>query len=440
MEVPSVRSWVLMPGGGFRLHLRCPIGVTPSDFEHNAEALAGALGGSSIQVKRNPRHAGDVYLTLVGEDDPLYGEAKPPTELLAQAGGHSPMDGVPIGYNSVGETVRLNLYQNSFLIGGSPGSGKSVLMQQVAAFCALAEHCELWCIDPKLVELQTFWADSAHRMATDVESATALLDDLIEVMNARYAKLQSQRLQKVFDEGEGRLPTADVPLIVLIVDEVAELTASLDKKKGAEFAERLRLLVSKSRASGCVICLCTQKPDISVIPSSIRDLCSITICLRTGTEAQAITVMGAAAVKEGGAKAQLIGTDTPGLAYLAGDEGGTVTRFRSFYIDREGMETLTERATAYRLEPATSSKANPPALDELTTQPADLPEFAPASILPPKAEDPATFAPRDWLADTTPPQVVFGCDEHRGLEGAHALQTAEGCPSCMLLPRGEDGD
>jgi S-DNA-T family DNA segregation ATPase FtsK/SpoIIIE len=427
MEVPSVRSWVVMPGGGFRLHLRCPIGVTPSDFEHNAEALAGALGGSSIQVKRNQRHAGDVCLTLVGANDPLYGAAKPPAELLALPGGHSPMDGVPIGYNSVEETVRVKLYQASILLGGSPGAGKSILMQQIAAFCALSANCEMWCIDPKLVELQTFWADSAHRMATDIESATELLDELIEVMNARYAKLQSQRLQKVFDEGEGRLPTADMPLIVLIIDEVAELTASLDKKKGAEFSARLRLLVAKGRAAGVTPILCTQKPDSSVIDSGTRDLCSITICLRTGTEAQAITVMGAAAVKEGGAKAQLIGTDTPGLAYLAGDEGGEVTRFRSFYINSEGMETLSARATVYRLGPATSSKAKSVHPHELTAAAVDLVAFEPDSSLPPKAEDPA------------PPSVVFGCDEHRGKSGADALQLAHACPACMLLPGGDDG-
>jgi DNA segregation ATPase FtsK/SpoIIIE-like protein len=268
-------------------------------------------------------------------------------------------------------------------------------------------------------------------MATDVESASALLDELIEVMNARYAKLQSQRLQKVFDEREGRMPTADMPLIVLIVDEVAELTASLDKKKGAEFAERLRLLVAKSRASGIVICLCSQKPDTSVIPSSIRDLCSITICLRTGTEAQAITVMGSAAVKEGGATAHLIGTDTAGLGYLAGDEGGTVTRFRSFYIDRAGMETLSARATAYHLGAlppgAKGSEANPPHPHELTAAAVDLVAFEPDSSLPPKAEDPA------------PPSVVFGCDEHRGKSGADALQLAHACPACMLLPGGDDG-
>jgi hypothetical protein len=36
--------------------------------------------------------------------------------------------------------------------------------------------------------------------------------------------------------------------------------------------------------------------------------------------------------------------------------------------------------------------------------------------------------------------VVFGCAEHVGKSGTEAMTAALGCPSCMLLPRGEDGD
>jgi S-DNA-T family DNA segregation ATPase FtsK/SpoIIIE len=440
IEAPSVKSWELMPGGGFRLHLRCPIGVTPSDFEANEEALAGALGGSSIEVKRNTKHAGDVYLTLVGQDDPLFGEARSPVELLGLPGGHSPLDGVPIGYNSSGETVRVSLYQKSLLVGGSPGSGKSVLMQQLVAFAALADSCELWCIDPKLVELRTFWRGSAHRMATDVESATALLDELIEVMNARYEALDVQRKQKVFEPAEGRYPTDEMPLIVLVVDEVAELTASLDKKEGTAFAERLRLIVAKGRAAGITPVLCTQKPDSSVIPTSIRDLCSTRIALRCGTEAQAITILGDSAVKNNGANAHMIGTDTPGLAYLTGEEGAQVTRLRSFFISGEDMETLPARALRHKLTASTPPLSDPLPLPTTAERLAGWAGYDPSQILPPRVESPVPFVPRDYLADKHSPTVVFGCEEHRGKSGIDALEAAHACPNCMELPRGKDGD
>jgi DNA segregation ATPase FtsK/SpoIIIE-like protein len=71
---------------------------------------------------------------VIGRNDPLFGDSLPAKELLALPGRHSPLDGVPIGFNSLGETVRVKLYQKSILIGGSPGSGKSVLMQQIVAW------------------------------------------------------------------------------------------------------------------------------------------------------------------------------------------------------------------------------------------------------------------------------------------------------------------
>jgi S-DNA-T family DNA segregation ATPase FtsK/SpoIIIE len=414
--MPSIIAADVVDGGGVRLQIQCPLGVTPEHFEKHALELAGALKGSACEIQRDNRNAARCVLTLVGRADPLYGAPREPKELKAAEGGHDPTDGVPIGYDSSGRTVRIKLFQRSILIGGSPSAGKSVLMQAIVGWCALARNCELWCVDPKLVELATFWDESAHRMATDVESATVLLDDLIAVMNARYEVLQSEKRQKVTISKE-------TPLIVLVVDELAELTASLDKKKGAEFSERLRLLVSKGRASAIVPILASQKPDTSVIPSSIRDLCSTRIALRCGTQAQAITILGDEAVKERGANAQLIGTDTPGLAYLTGEEGGEAKRFRAFFLDEQDMAEIPARAASYRsgVKPVGS------VVGQVMT-PAVLP-------LPPREGEPAP--PEllyDVLDELSSPRVVFGCDEHRGLEGAQALQEAHQCRACLLLP------
>jgi hypothetical protein len=140
-------------------------------------------------------------------------------------------------------------------------------------------------------------------------------------------------------------------------------------------------------------------------------------------------------VKNNGANAHMIGTDTPGMAYLTGEEGAQVTRFRSFFISGEDMETLPARALRRKPSAATSAIALTP-----DPSPTDLPDqdgYDPGQILPPRVE---TFIPRDWLADTTPSKVVHGCDEHRGKSGIDALEAAHACPDCMELPRGKDGD
>lgn len=130
-------------------------------------------------------------------------------------------------------------------------------------------------------------------------------------------------------------------------------------------SERLRLIVSKGRAAGITPILCTQKPDSSVIPTGIRDLCSTRIALRCGTEAQAITILADAAVRELGATAHRIGTDTPGMAYLTGEEGADATRMRSFFLDDEAMEILPERAKRVAAGfPAFDDDGSSPALVE----------------------------------------------------------------------------
>jgi S-DNA-T family DNA segregation ATPase FtsK/SpoIIIE len=450
--IPSIIAADVVDGGGVRLQIQCPLGVTPEHFEKHALELAGALKGSACEIQRDNRNAARCILTLVGQTDPLYGAPREPKELKAAKGGHDPTDGVPIGYDSSGRTVRIKLFQRSLLIGGSPSSGKSILLQAIVSWCALARDCELWCIDPKLVELATFWDESAHRMATDVESATVLLDDLIAVMNERYKVLQAEKRQKVTIGKE-------TPMIVLVVDELAELTASLDKKKGAEFSERLRLLVSKGRAAGIVPILATQKPSSETCSTGTRDLISTRIALRCGTQAQAITILGDEAVKERGANAQLIGTDTPGLAYLTGEEGGEAKRFRAFFLDEEDMTVIPARAAAYRsgVEPVGSVVGQVMALDEKRQAAAEMTEATVREIealrklrhgfeaaakdepleqpLPPReGEEPARELLYDLLDHLTAPRVVFGCEEHHGLEGAEALQEAHQCRACLLLP------
>jgi S-DNA-T family DNA segregation ATPase FtsK/SpoIIIE len=255
-------------------------------------------------------------------------------------------------------------------------------------------------------------------MATNVESATKLLDELIDEMNARYDVLDLQRKQKVFEPSEGRYPSQDTPLIVLVVDELAELTASLDKKDGAEFASRLRLIVAKGRAAGIVPILCTQKPSSDVVPTFLRDLIATRISLRCGTEAQAITVLGDEAVKVRGAAAHLIGGDTPGMAFMTGEEGGEVIRFRSYFLDGQAMEELPARA-----EQLLGKSAAP---QSEATGPADPPpsEIPPIDQVPEHVGAPA-------------PSVVFGCPEHHGMRGALAVAEALICPSCMLMPGGK---
>jgi S-DNA-T family DNA segregation ATPase FtsK/SpoIIIE len=69
---------------------------------------------------------------------------------------------VHLGTDETGSVVHASLAERNMLIGGEPGSGKSVALQLIAAHAALSANCKLVLIDGKRVELG-LWAACAER-------------------------------------------------------------------------------------------------------------------------------------------------------------------------------------------------------------------------------------------------------------------------------------
>lgn len=129
------------------------------------------------------------------------------------------------------------------------------------------------------------------------------------------------------------------------------------------------------------------------------------LCYRTGTAAQTTTVLGDAAVTEMGAAAHTLPDDTPGLAYLVGEEGGKVTRLRSYWLDDPARALIADRCAEYRRE----------------HQPHLLGEFAMVEPVGSPRPD-GSFATAPMEATKTP----LTCPEHRDGGG-------EDCPLCHSI-------
>jgi S-DNA-T family DNA segregation ATPase FtsK/SpoIIIE len=426
--------------GGFRLTFALPAGVTPTMFEQKAEAIAGAFRGSSAQVHRQ-RRADRVRLTVVGKNDPLFLAPPAPTPFLELEAGRDPSSPLPVGFASSGELVTVELAERSFLIGGSPGSGKSVAVQQIVAGAALSKHTELWLIDPKGgVELLSFWEACATRSETSDRTAVMeMLTELQEVMDARYVRLREQGLRRI-------TPSAETPLIVLVIDELAFFTAATGKLKteAADFSTALLDLVARGRAAGVVPVLVTQKPSAQVVPTAIRDLCSTRFAFRCGNNAQSDTILGDK-MALAGYDASTIATDSQGLGLLLGETGKEAQRFRSFWLQDDHLRDLAKRAEEFRLgarEPRPKT-LGPTLLAEAIEHPqrSDLPtESADAGRALFEPMPPRMVAAADAWTETTghpatewppiPPRVVFGCSKHVGQVGRKAILAAMSCPAC----------
>src|SRR5260370_11777402 len=85
-------------------------------------------------------------------------------------------DPIHLGTDETGKHVYVNLAERNMLIGGEPGSGKSVALQLIVAHAAISADVRLILIDGTRVELG-LWAACADRFVGPS------IDDAIEVMH-----------------------------------------------------------------------------------------------------------------------------------------------------------------------------------------------------------------------------------------------------------------
>lgn len=193
-------------------------------------------------------------------------------------------DGVPFGVTADGRTVSIPVFESHVLVAGLPGSGKSVGLRGAMELAVFALDAELWAVDLKRgVELAP-WASGISRFAATPDETTVLLAALETTMNARLDALRGTGAVKI-------TPSTDTPVIVLVVDEFAELSADQFRV--------LRRILSLGRAAGVSVWAATQRPSGDLIPTSVRALFSVTIGYRLRTPTDSNTVLGSALAGEG---------------------------------------------------------------------------------------------------------------------------------------------
>lgn len=178
-----------------------------------------------------------------------------------------PGDGLtfPVGKGIDGQPVMGDLAKMPhLLVAGTTGSGKSSFINAMLSCLLRADHrrVKLVLIDPKMVEL-TPYRGVPHLLRpviTEVEEATAALDDLVQEMERRYAEMRDAGVRNV-----DALP--DCPKIVVVVDELADLMMAGAKKR---IESNIVRLAQKARAAGIHLVLATQRPSVDVVTGLIK--------------------------------------------------------------------------------------------------------------------------------------------------------------------------
>jgi S-DNA-T family DNA segregation ATPase FtsK/SpoIIIE len=235
--------------------------------------------------------------------------------------------------------VSINLFEHNLLIGGEPGSGKSVALSSIVAAAALDPTVHLVLLDGKEVEL-SLWLDVAGQfVGRSQEDAVRVLENVQAEMDDRYRGLTANRKRKIAkSDGDG--------LILVVIDELALYLRGGDKALRDKFADLLRDLISRGRAAGVIVVAATQKPSHDIVPTFIRDLFAYRLALRCTSPEASDTILGQGWASQG-FSASTIDPDQRGVGYLLA-EGGIPRQMLSANIRDDDLELLIERAVTAR--------------------------------------------------------------------------------------------
>jgi hypothetical protein len=307
--IPGVRAtncWHTPLGWGVAVRLQPP--YTQAALTAQADALATAFGVARVRVIADESRADRAVLAL--DLVTSLGSLAYPADTDVVRMPHSAGLPVRLGRDDDGAEVRLTLHGSSLLVGGNPGSGKSTAVRTLLAGLAQQRHTALVGIDPKRVELAP-WRDRFTHLVVgnEAEPTIALLRALVDEVQRRAELLSERGLLFA-------VPDADMPAVVLVVDEWAELAADGTSKQRSEAQDLLRRFVSLGRAVGCSAVLATQRPTSDTVDTGTRALLAHRLALRCGDRWQSEAILGQG--QDGAARIPLT---CRGRGLLASDHG-----------------------------------------------------------------------------------------------------------------------
>ena len=238
------------------------------------------------------------------------------SEILGSTAYHdsaSPLT-VTLGKDIAGNPVVADLGKMPhLLVAGTTGSGKSVGVNAMILsliYKSDPSAVRMIMVDPKMLEL-SIYEGIPHLLApvvTDMKQAAAALNWCVGEMERRYKLLSAVGVrnlagynQKVRDAKKAGTPlthpfslTPDnpepletLPMIVVMIDELADLMMVVGKK----VEELIARLAQKARAAGIHLILATQRPSVDVITGLIKANIPTRIAFQVSSKIDSRTIL-----------------------------------------------------------------------------------------------------------------------------------------------------
>ncbi len=228
---------------------------------------------------------------------------------------------VPAGRTQDGGTWWLTVTNRHTLIAGCSGAGKGSVLWSVCGNLAPAVstgEVQLWGIDLKRgIELSMGKAMFCC-MVTSPAQAVEVLVKLLQVIDERGARMAGRVREHTPRPGD--------PLHVLVIDELAVLTAYSDPATVKEASRLLAEILTQGRALGVVVVACVQDPRKETI--GMRSLFTQAVCLRQLSAVETRLVLGDGIAQA--APAHRIWVSQQGTGWVQ-DETGAYDKVRADY-------------------------------------------------------------------------------------------------------------
>lgn len=301
------------------------MGLTVEDLERAVPAIrdaARAHAAQSIVVA-----PGTVRIELVMREQlSSVGHAASPTAVATT--------GVTLGRCENGAPWRLHVAGRHTLTVGCSGAGKGSVFWGIAGGfgpAVAAGLVHLIGIDLKYgIELSV-----GARLFTKVATTEA---DAVKTL-AALEKLMDKRGAQMAGNAREHAPSKSAPLIVLLIDELAGVTAYMsDPALRKEAAASLSRILTKGRALGIVVDAFLQDPRKEVLP--MRGLFTQTIALRLRSRDEVTMVLGDGMADA--APAHRINPETPGTGYVVAADGHVI-RVRADYWSDDHIRSTAKK-------------------------------------------------------------------------------------------------
>ena len=305
---------------GWRARFALARGQTIEDVVHRLPAIESALGTfrGAARVYPTSDDLADRCELRVLDTDPHADAITWPGPSVATI--TEPID---LGPFEDATPCRVLLLRRHALIGGVSGSGKSGGINVLMGNLSACRDVVIWAIDLKRGMELGPWAHCIDRLATTPGEARALLADAVTVLEARAALLAAAG-RRIWE------PTTELPALVIVVDEYAELADDAPEATGLADS-----IARRGRAVAVTLIAATQRPTQKAMgQGALRSQMDVRVCFRVRERKDTDLILGQGMLAAGWQPHTL---NAPGKFLISAPEHDVPRRARGYLLKDQAV-------------------------------------------------------------------------------------------------------